>query len=211
MPKSLANEEEALEKILSRIEEETLDPAKHEADRIVKEAKKQAEEIIQKAESERDLYLKQGRETIAKETELAHSSLRQAGKEGLEALRQKVQSDFFERNFSNLIDQKLEEPAIIEKVVDALLETLKKEGLNTHFTLVLPKIVSSDMLAKIAAKHALSSLQADAKVGDITGGVEVKLHDHHLLLDFSSKSVSELLLPYLRKDLRVLLFGKDVE
>jgi|GEM_PF-1894646 len=208
MPKSLAREQEALEKILSRIEEETLDPAKQEADKIVRDAKERAEEIVKQAELERDQILSSGRATLAKEQEVIRSSLKQAGVEGLESLRQKVQGEFFEKTLVNLVDKKMSEREVLDKIIDALLQALKNSGFDSRFSLVLPKAISSKDLAEVAAKHALSSLQADAKVGELSGGVQVQLHDRHLTLDFSSKAVSDLLLPYLRKELRELLFGK---
>ncbi len=208
MPKSLAREQEALEKILSRIEEETLDPAKQEADKIVQDARAQAENILNQASRERDQILAAGKATLAKEHEVGLSTLQQAAREGLESLRQKVQGEFFEKTITDMIDKKMQDASVLDKIIDALLQTLKAEGLESRFSVVLPKVISSKELADIAAKFALSSLQADAKVGELSGGVQVRLHDKHLTLDFSSKALSDLLLPYIRKDLRDLLFGK---
>jgi len=207
MPKSLAREQEALGKILSRIEEETLDPAKLEADKIVRDAQNKAESILKQATVERDQILAAGRATLKKEQEVGLSTLQQAGKEGLESLRQKVQGEFFEKTVSSMIDQKMQDPAILDKIIDALLQALKKEGLESRFSIVLPKVVSSKDLADMTAKYALSTLQADAKAGELSGGVQLRLHDQHMTLDFSSKAISDLLLPYIRKDLRDLLFG----
>jgi V/A-type H+-transporting ATPase subunit E len=209
MPKSLEKEEDALQKILSLIEQETLDPAKQEADRIIGDAKGRAEDIVNQALKEKERILQHGRESIAREKETALASLRQAAKEGIQSLQQEVQEKFFEKQLDTFLDKKMQEEGIIEKIIDSLLDALKKEGLNSRFTLILPEAISSKKLSEMVVRHSLSTLESDAKTGDLSGGVQVKLKDKHISLDFSSQAIFDLLVSYIRRDLREILFGKD--
>jgi V/A-type H+-transporting ATPase subunit E len=86
MEKTLERVDIRIQKICDALREETLEPAKEEAQHIIEQAKVHAEEIKKEAEKQKQTLLDNSKKTIEKDRNVFNSSLEQATKQSLEEL-----------------------------------------------------------------------------------------------------------------------------
>ncbi len=188
---------------------ETIEPAKEEAAQIVDRAKAEAAKIVSQAKKEAESLHDRARQEIAKERNVFNSSLLQAGKQGVEALRQDIEEKLFNQELATIVEKGSTDPKLIATLIEALVAAVAKEGTQADLTAVIPKAVSAADVTSALGKSVVDRLKGGAvQVGSFKGGAQLKWHDRKLTLDFSDGAVQELLSQYVRKDFRKLLFGE---
>lgn len=194
-------------KICDILRKETLEPARAEADTIIEEAKKQAETIIKEAqEATLEMKTKASKE-IENQRQIFQSSLTQAGKQALEGLRQKIEEKLFSQQLGDLLKKSTQNPDVIAKLVTAVVHALEKEGINADLSAYIASTVPVSEVNALLSKNILDQLrEKSVLLSGIAGGIEVKVHDHHITLDLSDKALRELLGNYVRKDFREIIF-----
>ena len=205
--KTLERGKDKIKQICDILRVETLEPAKHEAKKIIAEAEKQAQKILQEAEKKAGEFEAAARRNIEKQKEVFHASLIQAAKQGLEALRQDIEHHFFSHELADIIGEPLAHPKVIASLIEAVVKAVEKDGLESDFALVLPKTISADELSKVLAHKVMSKIKEHTiTVGQFIGGVQIKLLKQKMTLDLTDDALRELLVAYIRKDFRALIF-----
>lgn len=207
--KTLEKGQEKIKKICEVLREETLAPAQKEAQAIIDEARKQAEIIIAEAEKHAEKLQSAARAHIAQEHNAFNSSLLQASKQSLEALRQSIEAKFFNEHLHDIVGKSAAEPQIVAQLVDAIVAALKKDGVEADLTALVPAVIPAHEVSRFLTQDALKLLGEKGVIsGDFAGGAKVKLNNKRLTIDISDQALKELLSGYIvRKDFRKLVFG----
>ncbi|MCC5831419.1 MAG: V-type ATP synthase subunit E [Chlamydiales bacterium] len=204
---NLETGKDKIKKICEILKNETLLPAKEEAQQIVEVAGQEAHQIIRDAESKAEEILNEAKAKIEKEKELFRSSLTQACRQGLEALRQDIEGRLFNSGLDEWLKKNTANPEVGAKLISVLVEAIENEGISAEFSAVVPEQVPADKVNAALGQDVLDKLrEKSVTVGDFIGGVQLKLHDRKLTLDLSDGALKELLGHYIRKDFRELLF-----
>lgn len=208
--KSLDTEKETIEKICNILTEETLQPAKAEAKRIVAEAEKRAQEIKEEAQKAREEILREADYQVKQQENVFRSTMVQATGQSLEAVRQQIQKQLFSKSLTQLLTEPLKRPDLIADLIRSIVQAIDKEGLAANLTAAIPAQVSVEEINKLLGQDVLKKLNGNSVVlSQLPAGVTVKLRDQQLTVDMSLESVQELVSSYIRKDLRELIFGKE--
>ncbi len=207
MEKTLEKGEDKIRKICLALKNETLEPAKEEAERIVVEAKKHAERILSEAKMEADKLIVLAKQTMEQERKVFHSSLEQASRQAQEELRQAIETELFDVELQKLVEKSTKDPQIIADLIKAIVHAIEKEGITANLSALVPKKLSTDQVNALLGKEILNRLKSGSVALDtFSGGVKVKLHDQRMTIDVSDTALLELLSNYVRKDFRKLLF-----
>lgn len=204
---NLETGKDKIKKICDILKKETLQPAKQEAQQIVEVAGQEAHQIIRDAEAKAEQILNEAKAKMEKEKELFRSSLTQACRQGLEALRQDIENKLFNSGLDDWLQKNTADPAVGAKLISALVQAIEKEGISADFSAIVPAQVPADKVNAALGQDIIDKLkEKSVVVGDFIGGVQLKLHDRKLTLDVSDDALKELLGHYIRKDFRELLF-----
>lgn len=206
--KSLDKGKEKLDKICKVLREETLEPAKEEARRIVAEAEKEAEQIRKAAEKAAEELIQKARDKGQQERNVIETSLRQAGKQALEALRQDVEGKLFNTELNHLVKEGAKDSQLVAKLIASIVSALEKEGSRADLTALVPASVPAKEVNAFLGDAVVSRLrEGGVAVGNFSGGAQVRLNAEKMTIDVSDQALKELLSQYVRKDFRKLLFG----
>jgi V/A-type H+-transporting ATPase subunit E len=206
--KSLENSQDKIQKICDKIRRETIEPAKEESHIIIEEAKQKALEIKAEAEQHKEQLLKHARAQIEQERSVFTSSLQQATKQTLEALRQEIEQRLFNEELQTILDKQLSDPRVVADLINAITRAIEKEGLATDISAVIPRSVSADDISALLLDSVKKRLRdKPLLIGSFTGGVQVKLIGKRMTIDISDQALKEILANYVRKDFRQHIFG----
>jgi len=203
--------QDKVKKICDALKAETLDPAKREAEALINESKRKAKEIVDAARAEGEALIAHAEEEIVKKRATAESALRLAARQTIEALKQKIESQFFNRELTGLVETELQKSDVIAKLIETVVNAIEKEGVEANLEAIVPKVISAEEVNKALGKAIIERLKSKGVIlGDIKGGAEVKLIDKHITLDITDAALCNLLADYIRDDFRELIFsGKN--
>lgn len=208
--KTLETGQEKVQKICDLLRKETLEPAKQEAQSIIAEAKKEAERIHREAQHQGEKLIAETRRGLEQERNVFHSSLMQAAKQSLETLRQAIEHELFDKELHQLVVQQTTDPHVIAKLIDCIVKAIEKEGLATDISAIIPAAVSVKEVNALLASQTLHHLKdKSVTLGEISGGVKIRLENKKMTLDISNDEIESLLKRHLRKDFRTRLFGES--
>jgi V/A-type H+-transporting ATPase subunit E len=205
--KTLEKGQDKIDKICAILRDETIEPAKKEAENIIREAKNRADQLIEEAEKRAKSIIAEARSAIEQERAVFQSSLSQAAKQGVEALRQSVEHKFFNESLDTLLEKETATPAVVANLINVIVESIEREGRSTDLTALVSKTISCQEVNKLLLKNVLAQLREHSVVvGNFKGGAQVRLNNEKLTIDMSKEALQELLAHYLRKDFRKLIF-----
>lgn len=205
--KTLETGQEKIQQICDVLRRKTLEPAKEEAAKIVAEAKIRAEEIVLEAKQIAQAHIESAHLSLEQERNVFHSSLLQAGKQSVEALRQDIEQKLFNSNLQKIVEKETADPKVIAKLISAIVAAIDKEGLSTEISAVIPEAVSRDEVNHLIMESVIKQLKEHSvTVGEFAGGAQLRLHDKKMTIDITDATIRELLANYIRKDFRKLLF-----
>jgi V/A-type H+/Na+-transporting ATPase subunit E len=200
-----------VKKICEILRQETLEPAKKEAEEIVEKAKARAEMIRNEAHLATDQMMQEVREGIERERGVFQSSLNQACKQALEALKQKIEAKLFNGELSRLVLEQTRDPKVLAGWITAVTKALEKEGVDADLTAYISAAVPAHAVNVLLAKEIIEKLrEKSVLLSPIGGGIEVKVHQERITIDMSDETLKELLASYLRKDFRAMLFEPNI-
>jgi V/A-type H+-transporting ATPase subunit E len=206
--KGLETGKDKVKKICDLLKKETLEPARHEADALIAEAKKLADQIIQQAREQAEKTINQAREEIEKQKTVFQASLSQACRQTLDMLKEKIEFKLFDPELNQLILKPLQSPSIIAKMIDAIVGGIEKDGIDSNIDLLVSAAVEPREINELLSSHVLNRLNGQSvKLSSIGGGIEVKILKDHITIDLSDTAIRELVANYIRKDFRALVFG----
>ncbi len=196
-----------IKKICEILKNESIEPAKQEAQRIIDGAEAQAHDIIREAEKKAAALFEEGKKKIAKERELFELSLKQSGKQAIEELRQEIEKSLFNKEISEFVEKGTKDEKTVALLITTIVKAIEKEGISADFSALIPASLPPEKVNRMLTSDILSKLKEKGVIlGDFLGGVQVKLHDKKLMLDLTDTALKELLGKYLRKDFRNILF-----
>lgn len=206
--KTLENEKEKIQKISDQLRVEVIAPAQKEASDIIEEAKRKAEQIISEAEIQAKKHLQNSKHLLEQEKNVFQSSLQQASKQSIDALKQSIEHHLFNDQLDRLVDQASSANQTVASLINAIVHAIEKEGLSSDLTIAISKTASVQEVNKVLAADVLKHLkEKSVNLGDFDGGVKVKFNDKKMTIDMSDETLKDLLSRYVRKDFRKLIFG----
>lgn len=207
--KTLEQGSQKIKKICEILKNETIEPAKKEAEAIVAEAQSRAHEIIKEAQKQAEKLRNDARTEIEQERNVFQSSLVQSSRLTLETLKQEIMEKFFNKEFRHLIEKTTADPAMIAKIIEAILKAIEKEGLAANLTVAVAETVSEKEVNALLGEHILNKLKEHSVVlGDMTGGAKVKLQDKNITIEITDDSLMELLAGYASNFRKVIFANK---
>lgn len=196
-----------IKKICEILKNETLQPAKEEAQKIIEVAEQEARNIIREAEAKAEEVATAGKVRMAKEKGLFDNSIKQASRQAMESLRQDIENKLFNTALSEWLKEQTADADLAAKLINVIVQAVEKEGISAQFSALVPPQIPAEKVNALLLKDVLEKLrEKSVVVGHFTGGVQLKLHDRQLTLDLSDEALKELLGQYIRKDFRDLLF-----
>lgn len=207
--KGLETSKDKVKKICEVLRRETLEPAQHEAEEIVAAARRTADEIIADAHASSKRMVEDAHFEIEKQKTVFQASLSQACRQSLEALKEKIEHKLFNPELAPLVAKPLQDPQLIVRLIQALIQAIEKEGMEADLSVVVSSNVSARAVNELLASEVLNKLKEKGVViSDLGGGVEVKLLQQNITIDLSDEAVQEMIATYIRKDFREFVFGK---
>lgn len=206
--KTLDDAQSKIKKICDTLRKDTLEPAIEEANQIIEAAKKKAESIVADAEKQAERLITQSRSQIEQERHIFHSSLQQAAKQAMEALRQDIEHNLFDNQLEEILKKQASEPNLIAQIINAIVHALEKEGISTDLSVVIPKTVSAEAVNALLLSEVQKKLKdKPLAIGAFAGGAQVKLIGKRMSIDLTDLALKELLSTYARKDFQKLFFS----
>ncbi len=197
MAKTLELGKQKIQQICDAIKNESIEPAKKEAEKILAEAQARAREIIQNAQQQAQDLHQNARSEIEQERHIFQSSLKQGAKLTIETLKQQIEQTLFHHELQNVVEQSLCDPQLIAKVIDAIVASIVKDGLSANLTAVVSKTISPKELNVFLTDRTLKKLKDQTvELGDFTGGAKVRLIDKRITIDISGNAIMEMLAKY---------------
>jgi V/A-type H+/Na+-transporting ATPase subunit E len=206
--KELDTGREKVKKICDVLRRETLEPAEQEAKQIIRQAELRAEEIIKNAKAEALQLKAETLKELEREKVVFTSSLAQASKQTLDSLRELIEKKLFNPELSSVLARPLQDPKVIVDLIQVVVRALEKEGTSADLDVVIPKTVSAREINTSLAQNILHKLKDHSvSVGQIAGGVLVKLSQDNISIDITDEALKEWVSAYVRQDFRKFLFG----
>lgn len=196
-----------IRQICDLLRRDTLEPAKEEGSKIVEEAQEQAVKILSDAKIQAEALIREARAQIEKERNVFQSSLTQASKQSIDALKSEIENNLFSAELKKVIGQTLAQPEIIAKLISTFIKVIERDGLSADFSAIIPSQISVNDLNRFLLEEDMQKIKDGITLNGFSGGVKLKLKDKNITIDMSDKAVVELLETYLRKDFRKWIFG----
>ncbi len=195
-------------KICKLLKEETLEPAKREAEDLVEIARRQAEEILVHAKEQAEKILSQAKADIDKQRAVFQASIFQACRQTLESLKEKIERRLISPELGKLIAGSMQKPKDLSQLITAVVEALHKDGLAADLSVYIPSAVPVKEVNQLLSAGILEHLrEKSVLLSSIGGGVQVKLVKENMTIDLSDTAMKEIVAEYIRKDFREFIFG----
>ncbi|MBM3201184.1 MAG: hypothetical protein FJZ56_02110 [Chlamydiae bacterium] len=193
------------------ITEETLTPAKKEAQEIINIAKAEAASIIEEAKKEAIRIQQRSENEINHKLSVMNASIDMAVKQAILFLKQEVTEHFFSKEIHHLLAKEIQSKDWVAKMLDAIVTSIEKEGTRSELHAVIPKTLTREQivhsLTKTVAEKLNSAGEKGISVGDLKG-IEVKIVKENFVLSVTEESLHQILAKYVHRDLRDKIFNQ---
>lgn len=205
--KGLETGKDKVKKICDALRRETLEPAIHEAERLLEETREEAKKIIEAARQKSESLLSSANAEIERERSVYQSTIKQASKQAIEVLKEQIEQKLFNRELARMLTKTTQDPKILQKLIEAVIKALEKDGIDTDLSVYVPAAVPARAVNELLGSEILSKLkEKSVLLGPMTGGIEVKLGKENISIDITDQALKELVANYIRKDLREMFF-----
>lgn len=199
---------EKVQKICDVLRRDTIEPAKQEAARILEEARSEAAEIIQSAKAEADKIKMLAKQEVEKERKIFMTSLQQATKQTLEALKNEIETTLFEPELAQWLNRPLGQKNVVTDLIKAVIVAVEKDGIDADLSVFVPKTISAQEINEALMAQIGEKLQGTTiAVGPIEGGVKLKLNKENITIDITDLALRDWVSRYVRQEFRKVLFG----
>ena len=214
-----------VDELIERLKNQGITAGQEKAESIVLDAQKRAEWIVNEATQEAQLLLKNAKAESEAIKRAGHDALALATRDAYIKLRDAL-TVRFRREVTRLVGKKMAEKKFLEKLILALAgQVREKTGLDDieHIRINLPEdVIEAEKLRKDTEeqhKGALSHLVAELTGGmlrkgvkldvsnELTGGIQLRLVDDEVIIDFTDEAVANLLLEHLQPRFHDLMEG----
>jgi len=199
--------DERLAAICQMIRNETLDPAREEAEELRRQAEINADNIIEQAKKKAEKLLAETRDQIEEERVTFQDALKSAARQTLEILKQRIERELFNPQLSEYLEEEFDDEQKTAELISLIIENIRDQGLEGNLSIWIGQKLNKEKVAAHLTKKALSSIPKDGiKVSDHKYGCTVKIIDQHLALEITPESIRDLMTNFLRSDFRSYLF-----
>lgn len=206
--KGLETGKDKVKKICELLKRETLEPAQIEAQQILETARMRSEEIIAEAHRKAEALHQVAHQEIQQQKVVFQASLSQACRQTLDSLKEKIEQKLFNPELSNLLTKPLQDPKIVAKLIEVIVQAIEKEGIDANLSASISSAVPAREVNTALTSKILDRLkEKGVLLSSIGGGVEVKMNDKNMTIDLSDTAFKELVASYIRKDFRDLIFN----
>ena len=203
---------ETVKRICEVLKEDTLNPAREEAESIIHKAKTDAERITKDAKKLAEHIKDTAMKEIEAKENVFRASLNVACKKTLEALKQDIEENLFAIGIKNFIGDQMKSPEIIAKLISTIISAIESEGIDADLRAMIPATVSKEEINKQIATEVINRLEEKSVVlSQISGGVQVKMKNQDLTLDMTQGTLESLVSRYVREDFKSLIFSSQSE
>lgn len=201
--------DERLAAICQMIRNETLDPAKEEAEQIRHAAERDAAKIRSEAKRAADQMIHDARAKILEERETFDASLEQASRQVVGLLKEKIEKSLFNPGLDQYLAGEFHNEVKTARLLDLLIQELEEEGLDGDVLVWLGKHLSKEEVLKHISQTTLKRVPSgNLLVGEHTYGIVLKLVGRHLSIEVTPEGLKEMLSTHLRSDYRSILFSE---
>ncbi len=206
--KGLESGKDKVKQICDVLKRETLEPAKKEAGKIIEEAKVKADEILADAHVSAKKMMDDAFLEIEKQKGIFQASLTHACRQTIDSLKEKIETRLFNPELAHLVAKPLQDPKILAELITAIIHALEKEGTESDLSVVISSKMPARAINELLASDVLKKLKEKSVIlGNISGGIQVKLLKNNITIDLSDETLRELVATYIRKDFRDYIFG----
>lgn len=124
--KGLETGKDKVKKICDVLKRETLEPAKLEAETIVMSARHEADEILADAHQAAKKMIEDALIENEKQKAIFQTSLTQACRQTLDALKEKIEQKLFNPELSRLVTKPLQDPKIIAELINVVVRAIER-------------------------------------------------------------------------------------
>lgn len=205
---------EELDSLLKKIQDEAVEKAEEEAQKIRDAAQKEADEIIKNAEKRAEIITNEADEKAERFAENGRTALEQAARDTLLYLRKAINAQFdalFKKDVPDLISADVVQDILIKLATEARARDRKAHGLRVY--------VSEENYKKMAdffMKEFHDAVKHGAEIHPLPGlkaGFRICMSDDDVVYDYSDdvlvKILSELVSPAIAERLEAA--AKTVE
>jgi len=197
-----------VKQICDLLKKEALKPAENEANQILEKARCQVDELLSQAKLKAKLILEEAHNEIEKQKKSFHVSLLQASRQTVQELKELIQNKLFHPELFRLVTQNLQKPEIIAQLITVMVEAIKKEGIDTDLNVAIAHSIPPKKICELLAQEVLQRLKdKQVTLSSIGGGIEVKLLQEKITIDFSDRAIQELLTQYIRPHFKDYIFN----
>ncbi len=208
--KGMQSGKDKVKEICDVLRHETLEPAKRQAEHILSDASEEAQRIVAEAEAQANRILHEARAEIERLRSAAESSLKQAAQQSVETLKYDIERKLFQPQIAKIIDQPLQDPKVLAKLIEAVLQSLEKEGVDGDLSVYVSSAVNPRAVNELVTQSILQRLkEKSVLISSMGGGISVKLHKEDMTIDISDSAIKDMLMQFIRKDFRELFFGSN--
>ncbi len=206
--KGIETGKDKVKKICDVLKKETLEPAEKEAAAILERAHEKAQKMLSDAKKEVEKIHLETRTYEADQRTIFQASLNQACKQTVAYFKQAIEDKFFNPLLGELLHKELQSPAVLAKIIAAVVSALEKEGIDADLSVFVSAAVPPRAVNELLGEKILAKLkEKSVLLSSIAAGVEVKLDKQNVTLDITDTALKEVMGRYIRKDFREILFG----
>lgn len=196
-----------IQAICEKIRQDSLEPAKQQAQEILEQAAREREHIRLTAKKEADKIAEDTKKRLEEERRIFTSSLEQAAKQTLAQLKQKVEQELFNPALEGWIQKEMNGAQKHAQLIDVLIQAIEKEGISTDLSVQIPKAFTPQEIIKDLNKKISERLKAGAiQVGSMESGIRLRLEGKHMMLDISDAALKEIVASFVQKEFRKIFF-----
>ena len=199
--------DERLAAICQMIRNETLDPAKEEAEEIKHAAERDAARLRAEAKQHAERMLHDARTLIREEREAFDASLEQASRQVIGLLKEKVERSLFNPALDHYLTTEFHDEKKTATLLDLLIKQIQSEGLGGDLAIWLGKHLSKEAIIHTLSQEAVHEISKEAiSIGDHDYGIILKIVNRHLSIEITPEGLKEMMSAFLRPDFRTFLF-----
>jgi V/A-type H+-transporting ATPase subunit E len=197
-----------LESLIEKIKKEGVDQAQQQSEQIIKDAHAKEKEIVKKAKDQAQKIKKEAEQEAQKFQDNAKSSLKQAARNVILSVREKLISIF-----DSILKRELKEsltPEAIAKMLESIIDKWSKEK-DKEFEVLVSKKDKKELEELILAKFtqkAQNKIEIKSS-SQIENGFRIGIKGEDTHYDFSDEGITESLSVFLNPAIADLISDKD--